>query len=206
MTTPAGDESRFAFDIETSSLIAKPENHRLTAIMLEDGDDVTLMNWDETQKWLISTDNLTIIGHNIVGFDLKFFDYSWDRIKVWDTMLMSKMLNRSPGHLHSLDECLKRIGVVHTEKDLDVIGRDWDIHDLTDREINYIRQDVAHIWPLFLALYDLLDELDLLDNCRLEHKVRRVSNIMERNGLPIRKGEMVKKGARSLCRYAEVKF
>ena len=206
MTMPIGSESRFAFDIETSSLTAKPENHRLTAIMSEVGDDVTLMNWDETQQWLISTDNLTIIGHNIVGFDLKFFDYSWDRIKVWDTMLMSKMLNRSPGYLHRLDECLRRIGIIHTEKDLDVVGRDWDIHDLTDREINYIRQDVAHLWPLFHALYDLLDELDLLDNCRLEHQVRRVSNIMERNGLPIRKGEMVKKEREAYAALPKLNF
>ena len=199
--------TKYAFDIETAGLRKTRDNHRLTAIMQEGEDDVTLMDWQATQKWL-DDNSVMLIGHNIVGFDLEFFSWDDERTVVWDTFLMSKMLCRDPGYLHSLDECLRRIGIVHTEKELDASEQDWDINSLTPQQISYITQDVSLLFPLFQAMFDMLSELELLDCCRLEHKVRRVSNIMERNGLPMREQHILDKKAEAtrLVREMDVPY
>ena len=66
----------YAFDIETSSLTINPNTHRLTAVM-ERGGELKLMNWGDTQDWLnwiADYEAARLIGHNLIGFDLQFFE------------------------------------------------------------------------------------------------------------------------------------
>ena len=175
----------YAFDIETRSLDKSRDNFSLAAIYNTEDEELLLLEYDDTLAWL-KEHSLTsmIIGHNIVGFDLEWFPH-FPIDNVWDTLLMSKILIRDANMSHSLGACLTRIGEHHTEKDMDVTDREWDLNNLTDQELSYIQQDVILLPKLFKHLYDIIIELDLEHVTRLEHKVRRRSNYMERRGLPL---------------------
>ncbi len=171
----------YAFDIETRSLKPSKEDFALAAIYSTEGEFSIMSDYDEVVEFL-ATDPV-LIGHNIVSFDLSWFPHR--PTLVYDTMIMSKLLNREAIRRHNLGECLGDIGIEHTEKELDVANREWDAHNLTKQELSYIRQDVENLLALHGYYYEILAVRDLLSVLYKEQRVRLIADKLERRGLPV---------------------
>lgn len=122
----------------------------------------------------------TLIGHNIIGFDLPVLHDVWGMVwqgEVLDTYVMDCLLD--PTQRHSLKECAIRAG-----KEL---KDDFDPADfnkgLTQDMIDYCLQDCKATWDVYADVsVKLRDAKFSLESIQLEHDVRRHTSVQERNG------------------------
>lgn len=138
--------------------------------------------WTEARslRSYLKQDDL-LIGHNIIGFDAPILNQQWNlKIRlsqVWDTLVMSRLLNPSLENGHSLDAWGKRLGKFK--------GSFTNFNDgLSEEMVEYCKQDV-HVTH---HLYDLLSrELKGWDQrcIDLEHNVAAIVSRQERHGFKL---------------------
>lgn len=142
------------------------------------GMSTYVTNSDELSKELHDVD--TIIGHNLLGFDLPVLADCWGWSfagVVRDTLVMGRLLNPSIEGGHSLREWAKRAGGELKDSFTDFDG------GLTDEMIEYCIQDCVANWDVYKHLQKLLEsESFSQESVELEHEVRRITTEQERNG------------------------
>ncbi len=133
----------------------------------------------ETLEPLIR-DSISIIGHNIIGFDAPVLEKVWGlRLpdeKLRDTLVLSRLWSPSEDCGHSLNSWGKRFG------DHKIDFSDYD-GGLSDEMIDYCKQDVALTTRLYKHLTAKLKSEEFSEQCvDLEEKVAIITAQQERNG------------------------
>ena len=170
------------FDIETDGLNAT-KIHCICA-MLNDGES-TVYNFigDNSdglfRDWLASEDVDTLIGHNIIGFDVpvlrRLSSFRWD-FNLRDTLVLSRLHNPSLDGGHSLRSWGERLG---NYKD-DYQGG-WE--NYSTEMLEYCKQDVR----VTKALYERLNDDTGVNNdaVDLEHNTANIIKTQTDNGMQL---------------------
>jgi len=166
---------KVAFDIETDGL--NPTKIYCIAAKVI-GQDVTEFWTPDRVKyfpaWLVELDVDTLIGHNIIGFDLpvlkKLLGFDWWG-EVEDTLVMSRLDNPSREGGHSLSSWGTRLNYPKGEYS------DWTHY--TDEMGKYCKKDVA----VLAKLYRLLNSKAMSKVAlRIEHKIAVITHQQTLNG------------------------
>ena len=166
------------FDIETNGL--RPDKVHCICAMLDDGES-TVYNfiggntYGNFRDWLASEDVDTLIGHNIINFDVpilrRLSGFRWD-FNLRDTLVLSRLSNPSLEGGHSLRSWGERLG-----KYKDDYQGGWEEynHDM----LEYCKQDVR----VTKALYKHLDEQENTASSEIEHKTADIIKKQTDNGM-----------------------
>ena len=169
------------FDIETDGLKAT-KIHCICA-MLND-DEPTVYNFigednvRQFEEWLLSEDVRTIVGHNIIGFDIPTLrlvsGFKWD-FAVRDTLVLSRLANPSLDGGHSLRNWGNKLGNFKDDYD-----GGWETY--STEMLKYCQQDVRVTKVLYRHLEKQLEDVEeqAID---LEHEVFRIIKGQEDNGM-----------------------
>ena len=169
------------FDIETDGLKAT-KIHCICA-MLND-DEPTVYNFigednvRQFEEWLLSEDVRTIVGHNIIGFDIPTLrlvsGFKWD-FAVRDTLVLSRLANPSLDGGHSLRNWGNKLGNFKDDYD-----GGWETY--STEMLKYCQQDVRVTKVLYRYLEKQLEDVEeqAID---LEHEVFRIIKGQEDNGM-----------------------
>ena len=172
------------FDIETDGLDAT-RVHCICA-MLDNGES-TVYNflgentYGHFRDWLASEDVDTLIGHNIISFDVpilrRLSGFRWD-FNLRDTLVLSRLSNPSLDGGHSLRSWGERLG---NYKD-DYQGG-WE--DYSHEMLDYCKQDVRVTKELYNYLYDKekLNDLTFKEAVDIEHKTADIIKTQTDNGM-----------------------
>ena len=169
------NNSKIVFDIEADGL--HPDNVWCIVAKELDGN---LHTFDNTQihqgiKFLQQAD--TLIGHNIIGYDIPVLEKLYDvkfNCKIEDTLVMSRLFNPVRENGHALKAWGWRVGMLKQEQ-----PEDFDSY--TPEMLEYCIQDVK----LNEAVYKFLIKEGTLfsqDSINLEHQVAHIIKDQERNG------------------------
>ncbi len=170
--------SKAFFDIETDGLIAT-RIHCICA-MLDNGEPTVYNfigenNYGHFQDWLDSEGVDTLVGHNIISFDVpilrRISGLGWD-FNLRDTLVLSRLSNPSLEGGHSLKSWGERLG---TYKD-DYQGG-WE--KCTREMVKYCQQDVR----VTKALYEHLNEQEDTASAEIEHKTADIIREQTDNGM-----------------------
>ena len=166
---------KIAFDIETDGL--NPTRiHCIAAKVI--GQDRTEFWTPETVKyfpaWLVETNAETLIGHNIIGFDLpvlkKLLGFEWWG-DIEDTLVMSRLDNPSREGGHSLAAWGTRMNYPKG------VFSDW--LDYTPKMKEYCIQDVK----VLDKLYRILSSKGMSEKAlELEHRIAEITHQQTLNG------------------------
>mgnify|MGYP000043386665 CR=1 FL=1 len=144
------------------------------------GTSTYVTNKEDLQEQLHDTH--TIIGHNLLGFDLPvlrdvwLFDWAGH---VVDTLVLGRLLNPSIDGGHSLRAWAKRSDG-ELKDDFDPANFDL---GLTDEMVEYCLQDCRANWDVYLFLLEYAKNHKFSqDSIELEHEVKRLTVQQERNG------------------------
>jgi len=170
---------RAFFDIETDGLEAN-RVHCICA-MLDDGED-TVYNFIGGEanglfrKWLASESVDTLVGHNIINFDVpvlrRLTGMDWD-FNLRDTLVLSRLFNPSLDGGHSLRSWGERLG---DYKDDYQGGWEEYSHDM----LTYCQQDVR----VTKALYNhFVKHLTFSEAVDLEHTTAEIIKQQTDNGM-----------------------
>ena len=168
------------FDIETDGLNAT-KIHCICA-MLNDGESTVYNFIGENsdglfRDWLASEDVGTLVGHNIIGFDVpvlrRLSSFRWD-FNLRDTLVLSRLHNPSLDGGHSLRSWGERLG---NYKD-DYQGG-WE--EYNQEMLSYCQQDVR----VTKALYERLNDDTGVNNdaVDLEHNTANIIKTQTDNGM-----------------------
>jgi len=124
----------------------------------------------------------TIVGHNLLGFDLpvlaNVWGFTWGE-RVVDTLLLGRLYDPSIEGGHSLKAWALRGG---KELKDDFKLSDFDL-GLTDEMIDYCLQDCRANWDVYTYITGLLAGDKFSTQCQdLEHEVARLTKIQVTNG------------------------
>jgi len=125
-------------------------------------------------KWLMEVDADTLVGHNIIGYDIpvlnKLTNFVWQG-KIEDTLVMSRLDNPSREGGHSLDAWGKKLGKQKQEfTDFDSYSEKMKEYCINDVEVTY-------------RVYDLMTKTNFSpESLALEHKVAELINQQKQNG------------------------
>ena len=170
--------SKAFFDIETDGLVAT-QVHCICA-MLDNGESTVYNfigknNYGQFQNWLDSEGVDTLVGHNIISFDVpilrRISGLGWD-FNLRDTLVLSRLSNPSLEGGHSLRSWGERLG---TYKD-DYQGG-WE--EFNTDMLQYCKQDVR----VTKALYKHLDEQENTASSEIEHKTANIIREQTDNGM-----------------------
>ena len=166
---------KIAFDIETDGL--NPTKIYCIAAKVI-GQDVTEFWTPETVKfftaWIVEINAETLIGHNIIGFDLpvlkKLLGFEWWG-NIEDTLVMSRLDNPSREGGHSLAAWGIRMNYPKE------VFSDW--LDYTPKMKEYCIQDVQ----VLDKLYRILSSKGMSEKAlELEHKIAEITHQQTLNG------------------------
>ena len=171
------------FDIETDGLDAT-KIHCICAML--DTEEETVYNFlgeqnvTQFEDWLLSEDVRTIIGHNIIGFDIPVMrmvgGFSYDT-NVRDTLVLSRLANPSLDGGHSLRNWGEILGDYKDDYD-----GGWEV--FSPEMLRYCQQDVRVTKSAYHRLLVQLSDVD--DRAvELEHEVFRIIKQQEENGMLI---------------------
>ena len=170
--------SKAFFDIETNGL--NPDRVHCICAMLDNGES-TVYNfiggntYGNFRDWLASEDVDTLIGHNIINFDVpilrRLSGFRWD-FNLRDTLVLSRLSNPSLEGGHSLRSWGERLG---NYKDDYQGGWEEYNHDM----LEYCKQDVR----VTKALYKHLDEQEDTASSEIEHKTANIIRKQTDNGM-----------------------
>lgn len=124
----------------------------------------------------------TVVGHNILGFDLPVLESCWNLTtdaKVVDTLVMARLLNPTPEGGHSLKAWGKRIGFDKLDFDVE----DFD-SGLTEEMATYCKRDVDVTAKLYRVLSEKLKDFSDY-SIQLEHDVAAITAQQVRNGFKL---------------------
>ena len=170
--------SKAFFDIETDGLNAT-RIHCICAML--DNDEPTVYNfigentYGNFREWLASENVDTLIGHNIINFDVpilrRLSGFRWD-FNLRDTLVLSRLSNPSLEGGHSLRSWGERLG-----KYKDDYQGGWE--RCTREMVEYCRQDVR----VTKALYEHLNEQEDTESAEIEHKTADIIKKQTDNGM-----------------------
>ena len=168
---------RLAIDIETDGLDAT----EIWCAVTKDIDNGEVKVWKTASELLRYVEpEDTLIGHNIIGFDLPVLKKLWNlktnSNPLRDTLIMSRLLNPVLEKGHSLDSWGVRLGLKKGD------FSDFD-GGLSDSMVEYCIQDVEITHALFTHLSSSL--LDWGQSIDLEHEVAIVVKEQEINGFKL---------------------
>ena len=168
---------RLAIDIETDGLDAT----EIWCAVTKDIDNGEVKVWKTASELLRYVEpEDTLIGHNIIGFDLPVLKKLWNLKTNFnplrDTLIMSRLLNPVLEKGHSLDSWGVRLGLKKGD------FSDFD-GGLSDSMVEYCIQDVEITHALFTHLSSSL--LDWGQSIDLEHEVAIVVKEQEINGFKL---------------------
>lgn len=171
---------KIVIDIETNMTAT-----HIWCAVTKDIDTQEVNVWTQAEKLQnYLADASTLIGHNIIGFDVPVLKKLWnlktDIHQLRDTLVMSRLLDPTLENGHSLRAWGKRLGNYKDD------FTDFD-GGLTDEMVSYCKQDVNVTETLYNRLSaDLLEWGQSVD---LEHQVAIIVKEQEENGfkLDIRK-------------------
>ena len=165
------------FDIETDGLNAT-KVHCICAML--DNDEPTVYNFIGGEanglfrKWLASESIDTLVGHNIIGFDIPVLrsltGLGWD-FKLRDTLVLSRLHNPSLDGGHSLRSWGVRLG---NYKDDYQGGWEQYSHEM----LEYCKQDVRVTKNLYQHLSDQDEEA-----ISIEHQTANIIKTQTDNGM-----------------------
>jgi len=166
------------FDIETDGLNAT-RVHCICA-MLDNGES-TVYNfiggntYGYFRDWLASEDVDTLIGHNIISFDVpilrRLSGFRWD-FNFRDTLVLSRLNNPSLEGGHSLRSWGERLGNYKGD-----YQGGWEEYNY--EMLEYCKQDVR----VTKALYKHLDEQENTESSEIEHKTANIIQKQTDNGM-----------------------
>lgn len=166
---------KIAFDIETDGLDAT-KIHCIAAKVI--GQDVSEFWTPDTVRyfpsWLIEIHAETLVGHNIIGFDLpvlkKLLGFDWWG-EVEDTLVMSRLDNPSREGGHSLASWGTRLNFPKGDYS------DWSTY--TDEMGEYCKQDVN----VLVKLHKLMTSKQMSEVAlEIEHKIAKITHQQTING------------------------
>jgi len=168
---------RLAIDIETDGLDAT----EIWCAVTKDIDNGEVKVWKTASELLRYVEpEDTLIGHNIIGFDLPVLKKLWNlktnSNPLRDTLIMSRLLNPVLEKGHSLDSWGVRLGLKKGD------FSDFD-GGLSDSMVEYCIQDVEITHALFTHLNSSL--LGWGQSVDLEHEVATVVKKQEINGFKL---------------------
>jgi DNA polymerase I-like protein with 3'-5' exonuclease and polymerase domains len=168
---------RLAIDIETDGLDAT----EIWCAVTKDIDNGEVKVWKTASELLRYVEpEDTLIGHNIIGFDLPVLKKLWNlktnSNPLRDTLIMSRLLNPVLEKGHSLDSWGVRLGLKKGD------FSDFD-GGLSDSMVEYCIQDVEITHALFTHLNSSL--LGWGQSVDLEHEVATVVKKQEVNGFKL---------------------
>jgi len=168
---------RLAIDIETDGLDAT----EIWCAVTKDIDNGEVKVWKTASELLRYVEpEDTLIGHNIIGFDLPVLKKLWNlktnSNPLRDTLIMSRLLNPVLEKGHSLDSWGVRLGLKKGD------FSDFD-GGLSDSMVEYCIQDVEITHALFTHLNSSL--LEWGQSVDLEHEVATVVKKQEINGFKL---------------------
>jgi DNA polymerase I-like protein with 3'-5' exonuclease and polymerase domains len=124
----------------------------------------------------------TIIGHNLLAFDLPVLESVWGwkwNGEVQDTIVLGRLLNPAIEGGQSLKAWALRAGK-ELKQDFDVTDFD---NGLTDSMVHYCLQDCRANWDVYVHIVAELDRQGFSDQSRiLEHAVTKYTAQQVRNG------------------------
>jgi DNA polymerase-1 len=122
----------------------------------------------------------TIVGHNLLGFDLPVLGDVWRwhwKGDVRDTLILGRLYNPALEGGHSLRAWAERAGGELKDEFTDFDG------GLTDQMVEYCLQDCRANWDVYTHITALLDAENFSDtSIEIEQDVRRYTTEQERNG------------------------
>lgn len=120
----------------------------------------------------------TLVGHNIVWFDIPVLNSLWDcginPENVFDTLVFSRLFNSWDYSKHSLEEWGKRLGFAKGD------FNDWS--QLTDEMVEYCKRDVELEEKLFDYLEEYIDHERFQRAYQIEHRAAIICREMHYNG------------------------
>ena len=174
--------SRLVLDIETNA-IHMPD--KLWCVVTQDvdtGEVKTYHGQDNNRQNCRSlvrdiTYNTTLIGHNIIGYDLPHLsrlvdDFIYSPLLVIDTLILARL--RHAGIPNSLEAWGKRLDFPK--------GNFKEFSSYSPEMLEYCKQDVALTAKLFLYLEDKLKVDNWKQSIETEHKVSWLLLNMKKNG------------------------
>ena len=172
--------SKAFFDIETDGLKAT-RVHCICAML--DNNESTIYNfigennYGQFRDWLDSESVNSLVGHNIISFDVpilrRLSGLGWD-FDLRDTLVLSRLSNPSLEGGHSLRAWGERLG---TYKD-DYTGG-WE--EFNTDMLQYCKQDVR----VTKALYEHLNEQEDTASAEIEHKTANIIQKQTDNGMAL---------------------
>lgn len=178
------------FDTETTGLCPHTSKVRLAQFGIDNDCyviDCFFIDIAKLQQLfdIIRTNECTVAGHNL-KFDIKML---WANsidiagIKLFDTMLASKVIEAGLDSRHSLDEVATRYLGRYVSKDLQT--SDWSALSLSKDQIRYAALDVQIMRPLVRVLKAKLKLEELVEVFKLEMRTLPCTAAMEFYGVRV---------------------
>lgn len=171
---------RVVLDIETD--LSWSRMH-LVGLYAESGESIACYNAEELNATLERLGATSLIGHNLVAFDLpRLYEiWGWEPrgLEIIDTLLLGRLYDPSIDGGHSLKQWALRAGQ-RLKEDFDTADFDG---PTTQKMVDYCLADCAATWDVYLYIDKLLAADGFSDYSReLEHKVAEITAVQERNG------------------------
>lgn len=180
--------NNWILDIEANGL--QPTIVHFVVIRNTSSDEIKwFFKEDKDELQIILNEATSVIGHNIIGYDLLHLDRLWSitvpNYKVVDTLILSMLLNYNLDSGHSLDAWGIRLGVQKT-----VYTGSWEAYskDMLDYCVNDTKVN--------LALYNFLRQKLFNDHfkkaIKVEHDIAFICREMTQNGFTFNYEEATK--------------
>lgn len=190
-------------DLETTGL--NPRTNKVISLVVGTPGNVTIIDlrsyhhadpvqqqaWREALQQLLQRDNILWIGHNL-KFDWSFLAQQFGvRLKrVYDTMLVEKLLHMGEYVSASLKASAQRYGIVVTKEprswfiDLDTRPSAW-AAPLPEEQLTYMRQDIEVPYQLYERQQEAIAQHNLARVVSLEQRVLPAIAAMEVHGVRV---------------------
>jgi len=124
----------------------------------------------------------TVIGHNLIGFDLprlqEIWDFAWTG-SLQDTLVLGRLVDPSVNGGHSLKQWAVRAGK-ELKQEFSLEAFDG---QLTDEMVDYCLTDCRATWHVYRHIAQRLKQLDFSEQCQqLEHNVASIIAEQVSNG------------------------
>lgn len=190
-----GKTVRVVLDCETN--LAHDKIH---VVVTKDIDTGEIKVWKQASSLLEYLKDVSlIIGHNVIGFDAPVLNRCWKTkirlSQVYDTLIVSRLLDPSRENGHSLETWGERVGtdkidyaavwqwMMDRKEEYKGECFDYPISGLLD---HYCVRDVEVTAKLYLKLYNEINEKQFSqESVDLEHRVAAIISEQERNGFKL---------------------